>query len=368
MRVLMVGISPQFGGTEAVIYSMLEEWRKHGVIVDFINAFQKPLANEQWLRSLGSEIFPLDLRRRGRYFEYKKSIHRFFQERQGRFDAIFLNIQEPVNATLLAEAKRIGIQNRIVLAHSSATPYGVGWLRRVANWCSKRKLSKYATKRVGVSPLACRYAYCKRHASIVIRSGIEVKRFQFDPRRRHGIRDNLGLNESTEIYAFVGRLTEEKNPYFLLDVFEAIHSRKPEARFLIVGDGEMAPSLQTEVRKGPLIDSVIFVGHQADVAPWLDASDYLLLPSRHEGMGMSLIEAQFSGLTCFASAGPIPKEAKISDLLSWIPLENGVQHWAEVILSTPKTLHRESNAISLENQQLDAISVANRYLGILLDS
>ena len=55
------------------------------------------------------------------------------------------------------------------------------------------------------------------------------------------------------------------------------------------------------------------------------------MPSYFEGLPLSLIEAQISGLKCFVSTG-VPQEADKTGLVSFIPLEKGSQCWASQIL------------------------------------
>ena len=77
-----------------------------------------------------------------------------------------------------------------------------------------------------------------------------------------------------------------------------------------------------------LEEAVRFLGMRDDVPALMQAMDLFVLPSRSEGLGLVLIEAQAAGLRAIASSG-VPPEAKITELLTYLPLENGPEAWAE---------------------------------------
>ena len=76
-----------------------------------------------------------------------------------------------------------------------------------------------------------------------------------------------------------------------------------------------------------------------------------MFPSEFEGLGLVLIEAQAAGLPCYTSKDVVPNEAKVSDLLTFIPLDDNPEEWANVILN---------NKITKRNTPKDAIS-SNGY-------
>jgi glycosyltransferase involved in cell wall biosynthesis len=64
----------------------------------------------------------------------------------------------------------------------------------------------------------------------------------------------------------------------------------------------------------------------------LGAMDAFLFPSRCEGLGLALVEAQAAGLTCFASTA-VPLEAVVvPELVSHLPLSAGPGYWADAVL------------------------------------
>ena len=131
----------------------------------------------------------------------------------------------------------------------------------------------------------------------------------------------------------VGRFNGQKNHRFLLDVFSRLLKARPDARLLLVGDGY----LEAEVRRqaAPLGERVVFTGSVPDPETYLAAMDLMALPSLFEGFPTVLLEWQCSGLPTLASAS-VTREAALTSLVSWLPLEAGAGAWAEAILSLPR--------------------------------
>lgn len=361
----MFGISPSYGGTEAVMYSMLEYFIKSGVEFDFINTFDVHLAKEDWLLSLGCNIIPLNLRKRGRYIKYRRELKKFFHKNSNNYDAIWINIQEPELGDVLNIAKKTSIRKRIVVAHNAGSPRRTSFIRKLSLWLSKRQIQKYASHRIAVSSLAGVFNFGKKVGFDIIRSGIDINRFRFDAYKREVMRQSLGLAHDERLYLFAGRLAEQKNPIFALSVFFHIVTFDQQARCLFVGDGNMSTDLEKQVQEQGLEKRILFVHNITDISPQLCAADFFVFPSLYEGMGMSLIEAQCSGLPCFASDGPIPKETEVTNLVHRLPLKAGPKRWAEEILATPIAENREDSYKALLEAELDHASVAKKYIEIL---
>jgi teichuronic acid biosynthesis glycosyltransferase TuaC len=139
--------------------------------------------------------------------------------------------------------------------------------------------------------------------SVVIPNGIEPDVFK--PLDKGKTKKELGL--SKKVVGFVGNLINVKRADKLPEIFSQISSIY-DAEFLVVGDGELRKGVENECKKRKL--KVKFVGNVSheDVPYYMNAMDVMILPSRNEGFGAVVIEAQGCGVAVVGSSnGGIPE-------------------------------------------------------------
>jgi glycosyltransferase involved in cell wall biosynthesis len=104
------------------------------------------------------------------------------------------------------------------------------------------------------------------------------------------------------------RFDENKRPLLWLDCAARLLSERPDARFIMVGDGPMRAEAEAHAATLGLGERVLFTGRSKDVGFWLARMDALLLLSRCEGLPNALIEAQFAGVPVVSTpAGGAPE-------------------------------------------------------------
>jgi glycosyltransferase involved in cell wall biosynthesis len=134
----------------------------------------------------------------------------------------------------------------------------------------------------------------------VIPSGVPIEPYEAGARERKRVRTGLGVDGSTPLIGYVGRLTHVKGPDLFLEAARSIHAERPDVRFLIVGDGEMWEELTSRAGTSSIRDAVQWVGWRDDVPQLMGALDLLLLTSRNEGQGRVVVEAGAAGVPTVA--------------------------------------------------------------------
>jgi len=138
-------------------------------------------------------------------------------------------------------------------------------------------------------------------------NGIDVSKYPAAGGRSAEVRRRLGMGEE-RIVGVVARLTPEKDYPTLLDAFRLLVDSHPACRLVVVGDGDLRGALVSKSRSLGIEDRVTFLGSRSDVPELLTAFDVVVLPSRVEGLGITLLEAMAAGLpTVGARAGGIPE-------------------------------------------------------------
>jgi glycosyltransferase involved in cell wall biosynthesis len=127
-----------------------------------------------------------------------------------------------------------------------------------------------------------------------------------DPGRSHRLacRQALGVPQGAPICLSVGRLAREKNQAFLLSAFARILEDLPEARLVLVGEGDDRPRLERLAQDLGIRSKVRFVGtvvHER-VGDYYLAADLFLFPSTSETQGIVVLEALAAGLPVVAVA------------------------------------------------------------------
>ncbi|MEM2106540.1 MAG: glycosyltransferase family 4 protein [Candidatus Bathyarchaeia archaeon] len=144
----------------------------------------------------------------------------------------------------------------------------------------------------------------------VVENGVDCERFK--PGVEVGdLKMRLGLTKS-KVALFVGALTKWHRYKGLEDLLAALKIlNREDVKLIVVGDGDLRSEYQNMSERLGLSGRVVFVGNLPDnVLPrYYAASDFLVLPSRDrsEGFGLTILEANASGIPAVASnIGGIP--------------------------------------------------------------
>jgi glycosyltransferase involved in cell wall biosynthesis len=122
----------------------------------------------------------------------------------------------------------------------------------------------------------------------VVPLGIDVERFA---------NAKPVLQRSGPLIGTVGRLAEQKGQRTLIAAVPAVLERYPDARFVLVGDGELRGELE-QLAGGLPVD---LTGYRRDVPELLASFDVFACPSRFEGLCVAVLEAQAAGVPVVAT-------------------------------------------------------------------
>ena len=177
----------------------------------------------------------------------------------------------------------------------------------------------------------------KEEDIIILKNAIDIDKYKYNEKLRKSIRDEYNISDDDIVCGNVGRVVEQKNHKFLLMICKKILKINDKYKLLIVGetDNLLKKELDDYVKKFDMNDNIIFTGFKDNSNEYLNAMDLFLFPSKIEGLGIALIEAQANGLKCIVSEN-IPQEAKVSDNVITINLNNE-KEWINKIINIDKT-------------------------------
>jgi L-malate glycosyltransferase len=114
----------------------------------------------------------------------------------------------------------------------------------------------------------------------------------------------------------VARFTSVKNQSLLIDAFSKVREQIKNVKLILVGDGELRKTIEKKVAQNGLSDAVEFTGNIQNVAEKLRSADAFVLPSRYEGLPLTILEAMASGLPIIATnVGGVPDIVKDNGIL-----------------------------------------------------
>ena len=179
--------------------------------------------------------------------------------------------------------------------HAYSAHYGIGWLNKpIAAYLRKfhnRTLMTMVPTQYQKRELS---GMGFRNLKVVAR-GVDTRLFN-PSRRDDALRRSWGAGPEDLVAIHVGRLAPEKNLPLLSDAFDAMLSRRPDAKLVLVGDGPGRATLQ---RRHP---DANFAGMRVgqELAAYYASADVFVFPSVTETFGNVTLEAMASGLAVLA--------------------------------------------------------------------
>ena len=161
----------------------------------------------------------------------------------------------------------------------------------------------------------------------------------FNPELRNATRKGFGWEDKI-VHGFIGRYVAQKNPLFLIDIFNEIAKIQDNAILVMIGFGELEGEMMERIKSYGIEDRVVNLGRRDDIKQFYNSFDTFLLPSLYEGMPVVGIEAQCAGLPIFFSKN-ITEETTASDLAHYISLDSSAEDWAKEIVSIMNKLQSD---------------------------
>ena len=332
-RVLQVVTHMERGGLESMLMNYYRHVDRKKIQFDFLVHRKERAAFDDEIESLGGKIYRLQ-----RLLPWSKSylvaLNAFFDEHP-EYKIIHVH-QDCLSSVILKAANQHGVPVRIAHSHSANQDKNLKYPIKL--WF-KRTIPKYATHLFSCGKDAGDWMFGGAPYQI-INNAIDAAAYAYDPEKRAEMRRQLGLTDEL-VVGHVGRFNQPKNHPFLLEIFTALLKKEANAVLLLVGGGEDMPKMQAKAQTLGIAERVRFLGVRSDVAELMQAMDIFVFPSLYEGLPVTMVEAQASGLPCIIS-DKVPPECILTDgLVDIMPLSEDPEAWAEKILKKRSILRTD---------------------------
>lgn len=373
VRILQVLGRLDRGGAETMIMNLYRRMDRSRIQFDFVIHTQDTCEYSEEVLSLGGRIYSMRPFRGAEVIGYRRQWRTFFAKHPEI--AIVHGHMRSTASIYLAEAKRAGIRT---IAHSHNTSSGKGIHAFVKN-VLQRSIADHADRLLACSRGSGEWLYgrekCAESRFAVLPNGIDTARFTFDEEERAKMRQTLGASSEQTMILHIGRMETQKNQSFLLKIAAGLAARgektpdgAPKYVFLLCGEGPMEPQLQEQATGLGLSDVVRFLGVRNDIPHLMKAADLMVFPSLFEGLPVTLVEAQATGLPIVMS-DTITDEVVMTDLVTTAPMPGTVSDWIKKIDAATPGTERQTYAAQIKANGYDVGDTANwltdYYMGLI---
>lgn len=269
-------------------------------------------------------------------------------KKEGPFDVVHTHMDFFNGINLLAAY--IGrVPKRISHAHISSQNNSLSFAKKVYYKLMKILINIFATEKIGCSNDA--NIYLNSEPGKIIYNGINLDKFYSNS---DAVVHDINIDSDKINLITIGRIENQKNPLFIVEIVNELSSIREDIHLYWIGTGSMEAEVKSLVKKYSIEKYISFLGRRSDISSILKNVDYMIFPSKYEGLGIVLIEAQVSNVPCFIS-DVIPNEADLG-LCTKLSLDEGAKNWA---ININNYINNQSYNYKLDNEKVKKFDINN---------
>ena len=206
-----------------------------------------------------------------------------------------------------------------------------------------------------------------RTQASVVRPGIDPQPFQtvLSATTRHALRAEFGAGPGDYLVGTVACLKPQKAPEDFVAVAKRVCDVVPQARFILIGDGDLRPRVESLIEQNGLDHRLYLAGWRRDVSTAMKSFDAFLLTSHWEGLPRVLLEARTIGLPVVATRVGGVAEVIAEGRHGWLSDAGDVDGLAtqliRVLQSRSGQLHRGLNSVEALPKEFHLEEMVKQY-------
>ena len=348
------------GGVQAVMMSIIRNLKKEYCFDMLLFTSDRRYYDDEF-ESYGGKIFRIP-RYEGKASLRKKAdsfirgIPLYFKvlsllKENGPYDVIHCH-DELESSIILKAASDVGIPIRI--AHTHIIHRDRNIIIDFLNVFRKKLIEKYATIKIACSKEASDAFYLFPSKAHIIYSPYDEVKFNISKAK-------VNKSKCFNILS-VGNLCENKNQLYALAVLKHILNEIPNSKLILVGSdiNNYKNILLNYIENNNLYNNVVFMPHNSNIPEIMSYTDIFLFPSKTEGFGIVLVEAQSMGIKCYAS-DTVPTDANCGGV-TYISLNETAAFWANKISEDYR--NQKCNRANYNVSHFSTSNIMQKYIKI----
>ncbi len=327
IKVLQILTIMNRGGAETMIMNYYRHIDRNKIQFDFLVHRQDRGHYDDEIEALGGKIYRIPpIFKHG---AHKKAVKQFFKDHP-EYKIIHGHVGE-LGYEIYKEAKRLDRPVIIAHAHNASSDFNI---KSPFRWVLKHLIRKYVTHPMTCGKEAARWLFGRKLGgkALMLNNAINAQAYTYNEKEREMVRKEMGW-ENRFVIGDVARFSPPKNHLGLLKIYKEVLSRNPDSLLVLVGSKTgLYDKVRSEAKSLGIDSKIQFLGMRTDVAHLLHGMDVYCSPSLYEGLSVSMVEAQASGLRVITSTN-VPKEVElIPGMLDFIPLNAPLSLWVDRLL------------------------------------
>ena len=297
MNVLFLTTHLNAGGITSYLLTLAQGMRQRGIEVHLVSSGGR---REEEFSSLGVRLSSLDIRTKSeldfRIYKVLPRLRRYMEQH---------------HIDILHAQTRITQVMGQLLKSMTGRPYVSTCHGFFQGRLSRRLFPCWGDAVIAISEAVCHHLVSDFHIDegrvVLIKSGVDLRAYApADEETKRQLRRKYHLGEG-QVIGNIARLSDVKGQDILIAALPTVVAQMPDVKLLIAGEGKMEKTLKAMVKTFHVERHVLFCPLVNKTAELLSVLDVFVMPSRQEGLGRSIMEAQAAGLPVIASnVGGIP--------------------------------------------------------------
>ncbi len=334
-RISVVLASLNAGGAETRMLDVLKAIDQKQYKLDFIVlCMNVDQFYEHEILEHGGTIIKLHSPRQISIIKHVKELRSVFKK--GHYAAVHANTSYH-SGLIVFSAFLSQIKVRIVHARTTKLR-NANFQGRISEVLGRALIWLFATDRLAISKESAKYLYGKKNKATIVPNAIDLEKFiSVTEEERNQVKEQISIPKGSKIIGHVGRFDDAKNQAFLIRVFCELLTKRADAFLVLVGNGNTWEGCRDLARLLKVDNKIKFLGARKDIPILMNLFDVFVFPSKYEGLGNVVVEAQAAGTPCICSNN-VPSSVDMGiGIVEFISLDRPLGEWA---LLTEKMMER----------------------------